>query len=127
LQECLQEYLKEEILDGCNQYFCSTCQQKRDAKRFTELQSLPSVLNFQLMRFVIDWESETFRKKKLKNLIKFPISINMASFYSEGANMYAEWYDLKAVLLHRGDSAYSGHYIAHLWDVRYVWSLHFIN
>ena len=113
--------MHEEILDGNNQYYCQECKSKQDAGRFTELHKLPAVINFQLMRFVIDMQSETFRKKKTRNLVKFPLSIDMAQYLApEHCSATECIYDLKAVLLHRGDSAYSGHYMAHVYDSAYV-------
>lgn len=54
LNQCLKEFLKEEVLDGENQYFCSTCSMKQDATRKIALRRLPKVLNLQLLRFVFD-------------------------------------------------------------------------
>jgi ubiquitin carboxyl-terminal hydrolase 48 len=54
LGESLDELLKEEVLTGSEQYFCSVCQKKNDAIRRTQLLTLPPVLNLQLMRFVFD-------------------------------------------------------------------------
>jgi ubiquitin carboxyl-terminal hydrolase 48 len=118
LGQCLQDYLREEVLDGANQYFCSVCKSKQDALRFTELRKLPLLLNFQLMRFVIDMQSENFHKKKTNHLVKFPLSIDMREFLADGCADPQESYvyDLKSVLLHRGESAYRGHYMAHVYD-----------
>jgi ubiquitin carboxyl-terminal hydrolase 48 len=118
LDESLREYLKEEILDGSNQYFCGRCQSKQDAGRFTELHTLPQTLNFQLLRFTIDFTSENFTKKKSRAMVKFPMSIDMRPYVSEDHVKPDEeyMYDLRAVLIHRGDSAYSGHYIAHVYQ-----------
>uniref|UniRef100_A0A4W4HMZ1 Ubiquitin carboxyl-terminal hydrolase 48 n=1 Tax=Electrophorus electricus TaxID=8005 RepID=A0A4W4HMZ1_ELEEL len=114
LAECVTEFLKEEKLDGDNRYFCENCQSKQSATRRITLHSLPRTLNLQLMRFVFDRQSG--HKKKLNNLISFPEILEMGSFLEAKEEKCT--YDLSAVLIHRGVSAYSGHYIAHVRDSR---------
>ena len=43
LENCLENYLKPEILAGDNQYFCSNCLCNQDASRSIYLRSLPPV------------------------------------------------------------------------------------
>lgn len=114
LTECVTEFLKEEKLDGDNRYFCENCQSKQCATRRIKLQSLPRTLNLQLMRFVFDRQSG--HKKKLNTYISFPEVLDM-SLFLEGEEEKCT-YELSAVLIHRGVSAYSGHYIAHVQDAR---------
>uniref|UniRef100_A0A8C7M1Z8 Ubiquitin carboxyl-terminal hydrolase 48 n=1 Tax=Oncorhynchus kisutch TaxID=8019 RepID=A0A8C7M1Z8_ONCKI len=114
LTECVTEFLKEEKLDGDNRYFCESCQSKQNATRRIKLHSLPHVLNLQLMRFVFD--RQTGHKKKLNTFISFPEQLDMGPFL-EGKGIKCV-YELSAVLIHRGVSAYSGHYIAHVRDAR---------
>uniref|UniRef100_A0A4W5QYJ2 Ubiquitin carboxyl-terminal hydrolase 48 n=1 Tax=Hucho hucho TaxID=62062 RepID=A0A4W5QYJ2_9TELE len=114
LTECVTEFLKEEKLDGDNRYFCESCQSKQNAARRIKLHSLPRVLNLQLMRFVFD--RQTGHKKKLNTFISFPEQLDMGPFLEEKGIKCV--YELSAVLIHRGVSAYSGHYIAHVRDAR---------
>ncbi|XP_061583963.1 ubiquitin carboxyl-terminal hydrolase 48 isoform X2 [Cololabis saira] len=113
LTECVTEFLKEEKLDGENRYFCESCQSKQSATRRIKLNSIPPTLNLQLMRFVFD--RQTGHKKKLNTFISFPEQLDMAPFL-EGKQDQKCVYELSAVLIHRGISAYSGHYIAHVND-----------
>ncbi|MED6236539.1 Ubiquitin carboxyl-terminal hydrolase 48 [Ataeniobius toweri] len=113
LTECITEFLKEEKLDGENRYFCENCQSKQSATRRIRLHSLPPTLNLQLMRFVFD--RQTGLKKKLSTFINFPEQLDMEPFL-EGKLDQRSVYELSAVLIHRGISAYSGHYIAHVKD-----------
>ncbi|XP_056131110.1 ubiquitin carboxyl-terminal hydrolase 48 [Lampris incognitus] len=115
LTECVTEFLKEEKLDGDNRYFCENCQSKQNATRRIKLHSLPPTLNLQLMRFVFD--RQTGHKKKLNTFISFPEQLDMGPFL-EGKQDQKCVYELSAVLIHRGVSAYSGHYIAHVRDAR---------
>uniref|UniRef100_A0A3B4FZS8 Ubiquitin carboxyl-terminal hydrolase 48 n=1 Tax=Pundamilia nyererei TaxID=303518 RepID=A0A3B4FZS8_9CICH len=105
----------EEKLDGENRYFCETCQSKQNATRRIKLHSLPPTLNLQLMRFVFD--RQTGHKKKLNSFISFPEQLDMGPFLEEKQDEKCV-YELSAVLIHRGISAYSGHYIAHVKDAR---------
>ncbi|RVE72864.1 hypothetical protein OJAV_G00043450 [Oryzias javanicus] len=113
LTECITEFLKEEKLDGENRYFCENCQSKQNATRRIKLHSLPPTLNLQLMRFVFD--RQTGHKKKLNTFISFPEQLDMEPFL-EARPGQKSVYELSAVLIHRGISAYSGHYIAHVKD-----------
>ena len=54
LTKCLDEFFKEEILEGDNLYHCPTCQSKQKATRKIVLETLPPVLNLQLLRFIFD-------------------------------------------------------------------------
>ncbi|CAH1775543.1 unnamed protein product [Owenia fusiformis] len=127
LHECLQEFCQEEKLEGDNQYMCAVCNSKQDARRRIQLCRLPPVLNLQLLRFVFD--RQTGHKKKLNTFIQFPEEIDLTphlnapnkaaadhSYNSQTPNTGDCIYELSAVLIHRGPSAYSGHYIAHIKD-----------
>uniref|UniRef100_A0A671W659 Ubiquitin carboxyl-terminal hydrolase 48 n=1 Tax=Sparus aurata TaxID=8175 RepID=A0A671W659_SPAAU len=116
LTECVTEFLKEEKLDGENRYFCESCQSKQNATRRIKLHSLPPTLNLQLMRFVFD--RQTGHKKKLNTFISFPEQLDMGPFLEGKPCTISCVYELSAVLIHRGISAYSGHYIAHVKDAR---------
>ncbi|XP_059546918.1 ubiquitin carboxyl-terminal hydrolase 48 isoform X2 [Myotis daubentonii] len=112
LTDCISEFLKEERLEGDNRYFCENCQSKQNATRKIRLLSLPCTLNLQLMRFVFD--RQTGHKKKLNTYIGFSELLDMEPYVEHKGGSYV--YELSAVLIHRGVSAYSGHYIAHVKD-----------
>jgi len=119
LNDSLEDYLKEEVLAGDDQYYCSSCKGKQNAVRQMCLTALPSVLNFQLMRFVYDRQS--MQKKKLSTFIRFPQTLDMGQYLNlpnkfnvpSGENYK---YNLYAVLIHKGSSADCGHYIAQIKD-----------
>lgn len=149
IEKSIESYIRPEELSGNNQYHCGNCETKRDASRFIEITSkLPQILNFQLMRFVFDWETET--KKKVKTAIEFPEFLDMNKFVRDPDGLLGEensagdgngeeeadgkgskrkkpaakkpksnpdlHYRLAYVLVHRGQSAYGGHYIAFVRD-----------
>jgi len=127
LMESLKEFLQEEKLEGLDQYFCSYCGSKQNARRKIRLRHLPPVLNIQLLRFVFD--RKTGHKKKLSSAVHFPEVIEMNPYVFEASSSIETTpetankltYDLVAVLIHRGPSAYSGHYIAHIRDSSSAW------
>lgn len=55
VQECLSRYIREEILQGEEQYECEKCQRKRDAVRKVELiaEDMPPFLNLQVSDTVL--------------------------------------------------------------------------
>lgn len=112
LGESLNEFLREEKLEGNDQYLCGPCGSKQNATRSIRLKHLPPVLNIQLLRFVFD--RKTGHKKKVSSVVHFPQVLDMANYVHTSAG--SSTYDLAAVLIHRGPSAYSGHYVAHIKD-----------
>ncbi|XP_071805527.1 ubiquitin carboxyl-terminal hydrolase 48-like [Asterias amurensis] len=110
LKECLGEFLQDEHLEGSNQYLCDCCKTKQNATRRIQLLSLPPVLNIQLLRFIFDRQTGT--KKKLNSFIQFPEVLDMTPYLPK--EDLDTIYELTAVLIHRGPTAYSGHYVAHI-------------
>jgi ubiquitin carboxyl-terminal hydrolase 48 len=60
-------------------------------------------------------------RKKSKHLISFPLHLDMNKFLRPQERSSKEQiYDLRGVLLHKGVSAYHGHYEAQVFDISYV-------
>ncbi|TCD68915.1 hypothetical protein EIP91_009466 [Steccherinum ochraceum] len=125
LEDRLNALLQPEDLSGDNKYFCSVCDGLKDAKRYTEFRELPPVLHVSLLRFVFDLQ--TMERKKSKNTISFPLTLDMNPYLGskesrkikEEDNAYKHnVYHLRGVLLHKGSSAYHGHYEAQVFDVQ---------
>nr|XP_024214128.1 ubiquitin carboxyl-terminal hydrolase 48-like isoform X2 [Halyomorpha halys] len=115
LHESISEFLKEENLDGVNKYSCSFCNEMQEATRFISLKKLPVVLNLQLMRFIYDRQKG--HKKKINSSLQFPDTLDMSQYMTVPENENKPiMYNLTAVLIHKGPSAYSGHYVAHICD-----------
>ncbi|EDV23881.1 uncharacterized protein TRIADDRAFT_57537 [Trichoplax adhaerens] len=104
--------LQKEKLNGPNQYYCEVCQSKRDASRWIGVDSLPPVLNIQLLRFIYD--RNTGQKKKLKSILHFPEVLDMTKYIRHAPTDTSFIYDIKAVLIHRGAGTQSGHYFTHI-------------
>ncbi|KAJ7087835.1 hypothetical protein C8R44DRAFT_28584 [Mycena epipterygia] len=122
LEDSIAGLLQEETLSGDNQYLCSKCESLQDATRYTDLASLPPVLHFSLLRFVYD--TSTMERRKSKHTISFPTTIDMTRFLGSAAERKSastrksdgNIYELRGVLLHKGKSAYHGHYEAQVFD-----------
>lgn len=114
IEDCLKEFLQEELLEKDNQYSCETCNCRRDASRQIVVKTLPRTLNLQLLRFVFD--KATYTKKKLSRVLSFPDVLDLTPYISNVESVDSFQYSLTAVLIHRGPSAFSGHYIAHIKD-----------
>jgi hypothetical protein len=115
VQFCFDNYLKEEMLQGDNQYFCSLCDRKVDAVRKPLIQTLPPVLNIQLCRYIYD--RERGEKKKLGDKVLLPRELVVEAKGKErkvGVDQYK--YLLCAIMRHKGNSAYRGHYVAEALD-----------
>ncbi|KAJ3775406.1 cysteine proteinase [Lentinula raphanica] len=120
LEDCISALLEPETLTGDNKYFCVQCSSLQDATRYTKLQRLPPVLHISLLRFVYDLK--TMERKKSKSTIIFPKVLDLTPFVSsrmpgDNAESSNNVYELRGILLHKGPSAYHGHYEAQVFDV----------
>ncbi|KAI9333964.1 hypothetical protein BDR26DRAFT_867537, partial [Obelidium mucronatum] len=121
LKDSIAKYLTEEHMDDDNKWYCASCTTKQPAIRQIKFAHLPSVLNIQLLRFVYDVQRQT--KRKVKTSMQFPEVLDMQGYVGVGGMHAAaakeeHTYVLTAVLMHRGTSAYSGHFIARIRDPR---------
>ncbi len=57
LEESLKEFVKGDLLEGDNAYFCEKCGEKRDTLKRMCIKTLPPVLMVHLKRFDYDWEA----------------------------------------------------------------------
>ncbi|KNC85108.1 hypothetical protein SARC_02698 [Sphaeroforma arctica JP610] len=133
IRESLAMYVKGEMLEGDNKYYCEKCDLKVAAEKRVSVQSLPNHLIFHLKRF--EFDMELMRRVKVNDRYEFPPVLDMFPFTLEGL-MAAERaekgepplprehpddhyiYDLGGILVHKG-SADSGHYYSIIsdWEV----------
>ncbi|XP_035789024.1 ubiquitin carboxyl-terminal hydrolase 2-like isoform X5 [Anopheles albimanus] len=107
LENCLEMFIKEEILDGIDQPTCSKCNTRRKCTKSLTIERFPKYLVIHLKRF-----SET-RWSKLTNIIEFPTGdreLNLQPYASED-NLGPVNYSLYGISNHMGSTA-GGHYIA---------------
>ncbi|KAM9326707.1 ubiquitin carboxyl-terminal hydrolase 24 [Gastrophryne carolinensis] len=140
LEISLDQFVRGEVLEGSNAYYCEKCKEKRTTVKRTCIKSLPSVLVIHLMRFGFDWESG--RSIKYDEQIKFPWVLNMEPYTVSGTARLdssemgengrpmdpgggsprkkvtpTENYELVGIIVHSGQ-AHAGHYYSFIKDRR---------
>lgn len=114
VQFLFDRYCRDEILEGDNQYYCDQCGSKQNACRRVRFDKIPPLLNIQLSRYIYDMK--TLSKRKVSEKVLLPLEMNLES-ETDGSNEPAKHrYILCAVMIHKGKSAYSGHYVAQAMD-----------
>ncbi|KAK4058729.1 hypothetical protein OIO90_000173 [Microbotryomycetes sp. JL221] len=116
LEDRIRTSLGDETLSGDNQYYCDKCEVKGNALRYMRLDAIPPVLHLSLLRFVFSMKDMS--RQKSQAMISYPLELDMGQFLplDIGGNKPQVWYDLKGVLMHKGKSAYHGHYVAQVHD-----------
>ncbi|XP_058835833.1 ubiquitin carboxyl-terminal hydrolase 2 isoform X4 [Topomyia yanbarensis] len=107
LENCLDMFVKEEVMDGIDQPTCSRCKTRRKCTKSLTIERFPKYLVIHLKRF-----SET-RWSKLTNVIEFPTGereLNLQPYASED-NTGPVYYSLYGISNHMGSTA-GGHYVA---------------
>lgn len=107
----LERMRKVEKLDAKNLWECEKCRKKVRAERATSISKAPNVLVVHLKRFAFTFVGGTMRRTKLKNPVAIGGETLVLPISTGGAK---ETYDLFGVLIHRGASVHSGHYIAYV-------------
>ncbi|GFO40772.1 ubiquitin carboxyl-terminal hydrolase 24, partial [Plakobranchus ocellatus] len=82
LQDSLDQFVKGELLEGANAYFCEKCGEKRNTIKRMCIKHLPAMLCIQLKRFGYDWELN--RALKFDDYFKFPWMLDMEPYTVEG-------------------------------------------
>lgn len=107
LLDCMDEFVREEVMDGLDQVYCSKCKARRKCTKSMAIERFPKYLVIHLKRF-----SET-RWSKLTNVIEFPTGereLNLQQYASEDHQGPVN-YSLYGISNHMGSTA-GGHYIA---------------
>ncbi|KAM3068068.1 hypothetical protein ACMFMG_011116 [Clarireedia jacksonii] len=108
LDDCLDEFGKEEILSEMDTWYCPRCKEHRRASKKFELWKTPDILIMHLKRF----SSGGFRRDKIDVLVEFPIEgLDLSTRVLETQDGKDEIYDLIAVDDHWGGLG-GGHYTA---------------
>lgn len=108
LDDCLDEFGKEEILSEMDMWYCPRCKEHRRASKKFELWKTPDILVMHLKRF----SSSALRRDKLDVMVDFPLEgLDLTSRVVEKEDGKQEIYDLFAVDDHWGGLG-GGHYTA---------------
>ena len=81
LEKALLTFIKPEVLNEGNQYYCENCKSKQDAVKGLKFKKLPYILVVQLKRFDLDYE--TFQRIKLNDKVTFPLILNANPFVGD--------------------------------------------
>ncbi|KAI7872098.1 hypothetical protein BDF14DRAFT_1756361 [Spinellus fusiger] len=117
LLQCLDYFVKEEILEKEDAWFCPRCKALRRATKSLTLSRLPDVLLIHLKRFSFDGPF----KDKLETIVKYPIKgLDLSgyipnSLINPSENRPLLTYDLYGISNHYG-SLTGGHYTACVRD-----------
>lgn len=79
--EGLQSFVKGEMLDGENSYFCEKCDKKVPTLKRQSIKTLPNQLVLALKRF--DFDLETMQKLKINSYCEFPDTIDLKPFSAD--------------------------------------------
>lgn len=114
LDECLDEFSKEEILSAADSWFCPQCKTHVSATKKFELWRTPDILVVQLKRF------SQFRGRlygnKINTVIDFPLEgLDLSNRVEGPTDGKSAVYDLIAVDNHMGGLG-GGHYTAYIKD-----------
>ena len=113
LEDCLDFYTKEEILDGDNKIFNEKENKKEKAGRGIMFWSLPDVLIITLKRF-----GNNIRKKQ--HMVDFPLVDLDMSKYVLGYDKSSYVYDCYGICNHSGNVG-GGHYTASVKNANEKW------
>ena len=112
LEDALNAYIKEEILDGENKFFVEKYGKKIRIKKRNSLKRIGNELIIHLKRFEFDFN--TFINNKLNDYLKFPLVLNLKKYLSEEKkklnNDKNMEYILTGILIHTGNNLQFGHY-----------------
>eukprot|EP00826_Nyctotherus_ovalis_P024660 TRINITY_DN19035_c0_g1_i1.p1 TRINITY_DN19035_c0_g1~~TRINITY_DN19035_c0_g1_i1.p1 ORF type:complete len:132 (-),score=47.53 TRINITY_DN19035_c0_g1_i1:47-442(-) len=121
---CIRDrFVKEDILEGDNKYFCETHNKLIRASKKYLLKKLPQTLILILKRFEFNYM--TMQKQKVNDYCEFPFDLNMYKWTYDGKkNMNEEKkeeydYNLVGVLVHFG-TAEGGHYYSYIKELSLI-------
>lgn len=118
--ESLKLTTQVEYLEGDNMYDCGMCQKRNTATRSTRLLAPPPVMVLQMLRF--HYDTKTFNKVKKMTKVSAPRVLDMRPFVDASeASDKSLVYELYAIVLHIGNSAHGGHYVAHVLQSDGMW------
>lgn len=108
IQQCLDLFTKEEILDGDEKPTCSECKTRQKCSKRFSIHKFPHILVLHIKRFSLAGKNQP---KEFTANVEYPLkNFNLRPFASEHVS-HIPMYNLYAVANHRG-SGESGHYTA---------------
>lgn len=80
LTECIESYLKPELLDGDNMFHVESIGKKVPAIKGLKIGKLPHIMSIHLKRFVFDFTGPNIVQKKLNDQVRFPTVLDMNKY-----------------------------------------------
>ena len=130
LNEALNNFIQEEILDGDNKYLIEKYNKKIAIKKRVSIKNLSNNLIIHLKRFELDYN--TFKLQKIIDYLSFPLEINFKNYtriyLNSNKNIKFEQnekknldenemnYVLTGILVHNGSTLQHGHYYSFIMD-----------
>lgn len=112
VEQLLDNYIKEDRLDGDNKYNCESCKRKSAATKSMRIAQSPPVLTFHLKRFGFSLTSWSTKATKVNNMIDYKPTLDMSKYMTEPGS--GTKYRLFAVTCHHGSSLHYGHYTSYV-------------
>eukprot|EP00347_Sterkiella_histriomuscorum_P013480 403364554 len=112
LQDCLQDFSKQETLDNQNKWYCEQCKKHQPATKKIDIWKLPSILIICLKRFKFLGRNKYL---KINEQVSFPMNNLDLSPYISSPQREKPIYDLFSVANHEGTMT-QGHYYAYTWN-----------
>ncbi|KAJ5179920.1 hypothetical protein N7492_003130 [Penicillium capsulatum] len=110
LDQCLNEFRKDEILSQNDAWYCPRCKEHRQARKKFELWSAPDIVVIHLKRFT---QTSRWSRSKLDTLVRFPLQdLDLSGHISGPSDGKTLMYDLVGVDNHMGGMG-GGHYTAY--------------
>ena len=114
IAEALDLFVKPDVLDGDNKYFCDKYEAKISAKKRCRIRGLEKTVIVHLKRF--EFDLDTMQRVKVNDYCEFPMEINLKPWCKEQDKEDEDYlFELVGVLLHSG-GADSGHYTSIIKD-----------
>ncbi|XP_030313081.1 LOW QUALITY PROTEIN: uncharacterized protein LOC115598855 [Calypte anna] len=112
LSEALDTFVKPELLDARSGFRCRHCGQVTAASKRLTIHWAPKVLTVGLKRF------EDVSGGKITKVVRYPKVLDLGPYTTAGE---AQHYSLYAVLVHKGESCYVGHYFCYIKASNGLW------
>lgn len=107
--DCIDEFMKVEVLSSGNAWRCPHCKEFRQALKKVGLWTAPDIIPIHLKRF----SATSFKSKKITDYIDFPIEgLDLTPYVEAPEEGKSYIYDLFAVDCHNGSLTF-GHYTAY--------------
>ena len=106
---CLRKFSEEEMLCERNKFHCDNCSGLQEAEKRMKIRRLPKILALHLKRF--KYTEDLQRLQKLFHKVVYPYHLRMFNT-TDDAEDPDRIYELYAVVVHLGGTAYHGHYVS---------------